>query len=359
MFCIFKINFYITTKLLVMKKFSFFFCTIVLLFSLSSSAQKTPIDSLKFFTDEDIIEMTLTTDIRGLQRQKGDDVFQEGTVKMKFPDKTEVTEKVAVGARGKFRRENCRIPPIMMNFRTPGSSLNNLGKLKLVISCGPKSGDEELLFKEFLIYKIYNLLENKSFRVRLLNINYEDASGKNKPFTQHAFLLEDDGEMARRNGCKKKDHPPYLTESTDRELMTMVSIFEYFIGNTDWSVPNNHNIKLIFDRKNDAALPYPVAYDFDYCGLVDASYAIPNEVIGTEKVTERVYRGFPRSLEEIQSILTVFKNKKESIYNLINSFTLLSEKARKVMTSYLDDFYTTIQSNSQVKTIFIDNARRN
>ncbi|MBP8115568.1 MAG: hypothetical protein KAY50_09440, partial [Chitinophagaceae bacterium] len=60
-----------------------------------------------------------------------------------------------------------------------------------------------------------------------------------------------------------------------------------------------------------------------------------------------------------QSILTVFKNKKESIYNLINSFTLLSEKARKVMTSYLDDFYTTIQSNSQVKTIFIDNARRN
>ncbi len=204
MFCIFKINFYITTKLLVMKKFSFFFCTIALLFSLSSSAQKTPIDSLKFFTDEDIIEMTLTTDIRGLQRQKGDDVFQEGTVKMKFPDKTEVTEKVAVGARGKFRRENCRIPPIMMNFRSPGSALNNLGKLKLVISCGPKSGDEELLFKEFLIYKIYNLLENKSFRVRLLNINYEDASGKNKPFTQHAFLLEDDGEMARRNGCKEK-----------------------------------------------------------------------------------------------------------------------------------------------------------
>ena len=295
-----------------MKKFSFFFCISLLFFSITSSAQKTPIDSLKFFTDDAVIEMTLTTDIRGLQKQKGNDVSQEGTVKM-----------------------------------------------QLVISCGLKSGDEELLFKEYLIYKIYNILENKSFRVRLLNVNYEDAGGKNKPFTQHAFLIEDDGEMARRNGCKKKDHPPYMTESTDRELMTFVSIFEYFIGNTDWSVPNNHNVKLIFDRKNDAALPFPVAYDFDYCGLVDASYAIPNEVIGTEKVTERVYRGFPRSPEEIQTILNVFKTKKESIYSLINNFTLLSEKARKVMTDYLEDFYTTIENSSRVKAIFIDNARKN
>ena len=138
----------------------------------------------------------------------------------------------------------------------------------------------------------------------------------------------------------------------------MVSIFEYFIGNTDWSVPNNHNIKLIFDRKNDAALPFPVAYDFDYCGLVDASYAIPNEVIGTEKVTERVYRGFPRTAEEIQTILNVFRNKKDSIYSLINNFSLLNEKARKVMTNYLDDFYKTIDNSSQVKAIFIDNARK-
>jgi hypothetical protein len=192
-----------------------------------------------------------------------------------------------------------------------------------------------------------------------LNVNYEDASGKNKPFTQHAFLIEDDGEMARRNGCQKKDHPPYLTQSTDRELMTMVSIFQYFIGNTDWSVPNNHNVKLIFNRENDAALPYPVAYDFDYCGLVDASYAIPNEVIGTEKVTERVYRGFPRTMEEVQTILNVFKKKKESIFSLINNFTLLNEKGRKTMISYLEDFYNTIDNNSQVKRIFIDNARVN
>ena len=341
-----------------MKKIKFFFLGLFLLNGIISIGQSTMVDSLKFFTDEQIIEMKLTTDIRGLQTQKGDNVFQEGSVEMKFHDGTVSTEKIQVGARGKFRRGFCRIPPMMINFRTPGSSLNNLGKLKLVISCGLKTGDEELLLKEYLIYKIYNLLEDKSFRVRLVNTNYIDTRNKIKPFTQYAFFIEDDAEMARRNGCKKKDHPPYLTESTNRDMMTMVSIFEYFIGNTDWSVPNNHNIKLIFERNNEAALPYAIPYDFDYCGLVDAAYAIPNEIIGTEKVTERVYRGFPRNMEEIQTILNVFREKKTKIFALINDFTLLSERTRKGMISYLEDFYKTIESEGQVKSIFIDNARR-
>jgi hypothetical protein len=75
-------------------------------------------------------------------------------------------------------------------------------------------------------------------------------------------------------------------------------------------------------------------------------------------VTERVYRGFPRNMEEIQTILNVFREKKEKIYSLINSFSLLSERTRKGMINYLDDFYRTIESNGQVKSIFIDNARR-
>ncbi len=340
-----------------MKKIKPLFISLILLHGFYSIGQPQKVDSLKFFTDEQVIEMKLTTDIKGLQSQKGEDIFQEGSVEMKFPDGTVATENIQVGARGKFRRGYCRIPPMMLNFRSPGSSLNDLGKLKLVISCGLKSGDEELLLKEYLIYKIYNLLEDKSFRVRLLHTNYIDSRNRIKPFTQYAFLIEDDAEMARRNGCKKKDHPPYLTESTNREMMTFVSVFQYFIGNTDWSVPNNHNIKLIFDRNNDAALPYAIPYDFDYCGLVDAAYAIPNEIIGTEKVTERVYRGFPRRMEEIQTVLNVFKEKKEKIYALINNFSLLSERTRKGMISYLDDFYKTIESNGQVKSIFIDGAR--
>jgi hypothetical protein len=326
--------------------------------SFKATAQTHPIDSIRFFKDEKLIEMTMTTDIKALQSQKGDDVFQDGVITMRFPDSSVITENIQVGARGNFRRGYCRIPPMMINFRNDkASQLSSLGKLKLVIGCGVKADDEQLLLKEYITYKIYNLLEEKSFRVRLLRTNYVDTRNKVKPFTQYSFLIEDDADLAKRTGCKKKDHGQVLTESTDRNLMTMVAIFQYMIGNTDWAVPNNHNVKLLYDKKNEAALPYAIPYDFDYCGLVNASYAVPNEVIGTEKVTERVYRGFPRTLEEIQTTLDVFRAKKEKIYSLINDFNLLTERERRTMKEYLDEFFQLIENNNRVRSVFVDNAR--
>ncbi len=323
----------------------------------SAVAQK--LDSLKFFTDDDLVEMSLTTDIKALQSQKGTPVFQVATATMTLPDKTSITGDIGVAPRGVFRRDYCKIPPMMLDFRrTPGSQFSSLGKLKLVLGCGTTSSDEELLLKEYIAYKIYNLLEEKSFRVRLMKVNYSDIKGKFKPFTQYAFLIEDDGDLARRNGCQKKTHGSYLTEATDRSTMTMVAIYQYMIGNTDWAVPNEHNIKLIFDKSKPNYPPYAVPYDFDYAGLVDASYAVPNEIIGTEKVTERVYRGFPRSMEEIQLVLDVYRRKKESILSLVRNFSLLSERTKKGMVSYLEEFFRMIESKSKVEEVFIDNARK-
>lgn len=335
--------------------------TVLFLFlSIAGWSQSDPVDSIRFFTDEGLIQVNLTTDLKQVQTETKQGVFQPASISMLFPDSTLINEQISVSARGNFRRSYCRIPPMMLNFRNTGAPrLQSLGKLKLVIGCGVNPADEELLLKEYLVYKIYNLLDDRSFRVRLLKINYTDTRKKIKSFSQYAFLIEDDGDMARRNGCHKKDDVKLLTEATNRDMMTMVAIFQYMIGNTDWAVPNNHNIKLIFDKKNRNAPPYVVPYDFDYCGLVDASYAIPNEIIGTEKVTERVYRGFPRTMEEIQIQLDIFRSKKDSIFGLINSFGLLNMKTRKEMTGYLEDFFTMIEDKRAVKITFIDKARVN
>ena len=315
------------------------------------------VDSIKFFTDETLIEMSLSTDIKALQTEKKLDVFQPADITLTFQDNQVITQHRAVGARGHFRRDFCTIPPLMLNFRGPGSRLSSLGKLKLVIGCGSKADDEQLILKEYLAYKMYNLLEEKSFRVRLVRVTYNDSRNKMKPFTQYAFFIEDDADMARRNGCIKKDKVQVLTESTNRDMMTMVAVFEYMISNGDWSVPNNHNIKLIFEKKIPAALPYVVPYDFDHSGFVNAGYALPNELLGTETVTERVYRGFPREMEELESVFAEFRKKKESINSLIMNFSLLKERARKDAVEYLEDFYKTINNKGQVKSIFIDNAR--
>lgn len=320
-----------------------------------AQAQK-PVDSLRFFLDEDLIDISLTTDLRKLQNEKGSEVYQDGSMVARFPDSTVITEVVKVAARGHFRRENCSIPPMLLNFRKQGSPLNNLGKLKLVIGCGNSSEDEQLILKEYLAYKIYNLLEDKSFRVRLLRMNYRDTRNKVKPFSQYAFLIEDDADMAKRNKCKKMEDRQLPTESTNRALMTKVAVFQYMISNGDWSVPNNHNIRLIYPTAA-GSLACAVPYDFDHSGFVNAGYALPNEILGTETVKERVYRGFPRTMEELEIVFDVFRKEKENINKLINNFTLLKERTRKDLVSYLNEFYQTINDRKKAQSIFVDNAR--
>jgi hypothetical protein len=333
---------------------------IFLFFSGQLFAQPKLVDSIRFFTDEKLIDIALTTDIKKLQGESKEDAFQGASIEMHMPDSTTISQDIQVCARGHFRRENCTIPPILLNFSSAvPTPLYKLGKLKLVLGCGNSSEDEQLIFKEYLIYKIYNLIDPKSFRVRLVRVTYHDTRNKVKSFTQYAFIIEDDAEMARRNGCKKLDVTGINTENTERATMTVVAVFEYLISNTDWSVPNNHNIKLIGNKKEPNAPPYAVPYDFDHSGLVNAGYATPSEVIGTESVTERVYRGFPRSKEELAIAFQVFNAKRDKINAVINDFTLLKDKTRREMIKYIDEFYETINSPRQVESVFIENARRN
>jgi len=204
---------------------------------------------------------------------------------------------------------------------------------------------------------MYNLLTEKSLRVRLLRLTYEDSRGKKKPFTGYAFFVEDVDAMAKRNHCKEWKNGKIFTENTNRNQMTMVAVFQYMIGNTDWAVPNGHNIKLIYPKKDSIARPYVVPYDFDYAGLVNADYAIPDPALGTESVVERVYRGFPRTMSELQTVFQIYNQQKENIYALIRNFEPLSSKNKKEMIYYLDDFYQTINDRRKAELTFIDNAR--
>ncbi len=110
--------------------------------------------------------------------------------------------------------------------------------------------------------------------------------------------------------------------------------------------------------KNDSlALPYAIPYDFDYAGIVNANYAVPNEQLGIVSVKDRLYRGFARTMEELEETIAIFKEKKSRILFTINSFTLLSEKTRAEMIKYLEEFYITLNNKRSIRTVFIVNAR--
>jgi hypothetical protein len=342
-----------------MLKNKWYILSLLMMIAVVASAQP-PLKHDRLFEDDKLITMDLSTDLKKLVSEKKVETFQPAVATCHFPDSTVISEQIRLSARGQFRRENCFVPSIKLDFNTPTSpKLSPLHKLKLVCGCGTRADDERLLLKEYLVYKIYSLLTDMSFRVRLLHINYSDTRGKIKPYTQYAFLIEDADKMAKRNNCKEVEKIVFLTEKTDRQQMTLVAIFQYMIGNTDWSVPNYHNIKLMRPVADSISFPYVIPYDFDFCGVVDANYASPHEDLGITTVKERAYRGFPRTMEEVQSILNIFREKKEAIKNTVMNFDLLDIRNRKIIMDYLDEFYKTIENKNLVERIFINDARNN
>jgi hypothetical protein len=326
---------------------------------LNTSAQKKNTDTLGIFADDVPMNVTLITDYKMLMRSKREGQYQNAVFITKLPDSTAVTEQINVRTRGKFRLDNCNMPGLRLNFRTGSSPrLAFLKELKLVNTCNPKPDHEQLVIKEYLVYKMLNLLTDLSLKVRLMRVTYQDSKEQRKPLVHYAFLIEDIDAMAARNGCKELNNISVHPQVAHREQMTLVDVFEYMIGNLDWSVRGNHNMKVVQPKDQTTANPYPVPYDFDFCGLVNAEYSNPPPNLPVESVRQRLYRGYPRSMEELQKTFEIYNRQKDKIYALIRSCEFLQERHKKDMIGYLDEFYRTVNNKREIQTVFIDNARR-
>ncbi len=334
-------------------------CFLLLVQGYVSFSQTQSISRKSFFEDDQQIEVILTTDIPKLLNNKTNPDFQKAGITLKLPgsDST-INEVILVRQRGKARKITCNMASLMLDFKTPEAPvLSTLKKLKMVGGCSKTEGDEKYALKEYLVYKIYNLFTEMSFKVRLLKVTYIDSKKKHKPYTQCAFVIEDVDDLAKRNKCKEIQNKVFNTERTNRNQMTLVSMFQFMIANTDWSVPNYHNVKLIVPKEDTLAMPFVVPYDFDYSGFVNTRYAVPTDGLGLTDITERQYRGFARRFEEVDSMANIFIQKEEAVLAIINNFSLCEEKTKKQMAKFIEDFYIIIKDEKELKNHFIYNVR--
>jgi len=339
-------------------KISLLLTAILLYTALILQIHAQAIDKVTFFESDSILHAKLSTNIGKLVQSRLKPEYIPATFSCTMPD-SNISEKVRIIARGNMRRKTCSLPPVKINFHNETSPVfNTLGSLKLVSGCFLNDYGDQLVLKEYLIYKIYNLLTEKSFHVRLLDLSLEDENGKRKPSSQHAFLIEDEKALAKRNECKAVSYAQINPGYADRSQMNLVSIFEYMIGNTDYGFTVNHNTILIQSKADSTSKPFIVPYDFDYSGLVNADYAVPAEGIEIDNVRQRYYMGFLITPNELNNVIAIFNNQKDKIYSLINNFQLLTEKNRKDIIYYLDDFYKTINNNREAKNIFVNGSRK-
>lgn len=312
------------------------------------------------FTNDEVLNLTLRFDITNYKRNKSKDEYLKAILTYHINDKDSINKEIRLKSRGEMRNGYCDFPPVRLNFKKSDfkkDDLKAIEKMKMVTHC--ESGNEENLLKEYLIYKLYNVLTETSFRVRMVKVEYIDTYKKRKPVNTYAFWIEPVEMLAKRLNSVEVQTLSLSQKNILPLWMDRVSVFNYMIGNTDWSVPNQHNCKVLADPKSpNPELGILVPYDFDYSGFVDAAYAIPYEPLGLKSVRERCYVGICRTEEEFLSALKEFTDKKEEFYKVINDFTLLDNKEKAKMIGYLDSFYSEFDKRNSIVSSFMSRCKK-
>lgn len=329
--------------------------------SVFSQTEKTP-NQILFTTEvHEPLKIYISCHLRKLKRDVGKNrKYHEATFSYLYQGDS-VGLDIKVRTRGHFRRDpaNCNFPPIKLNFsddNTQNTLFEGQDKIKMVTPC-QKNRDrfEQFVMQEFLIYKMYNLLTEYSFRVRLAEFTFIDTQGKYDTYTIKGYMIEDNDKLAGRCGGKIIEFENIPQDGTNFEQMTMIAIFQYLIGNTDWSVSALHNMELL--SPGDYKPPIAIPYDFDWTGLVNAPYAKPAEHLNISSVRQRLYRGYHRSYEQLKPVIDLFNQKKDEIYSLYRNFPYLEQKNKERSLEYIDEFYEIINDKSLVEKIFIEGCR--
>jgi hypothetical protein len=305
------------------------------------------------FHSDDILHLKLTGNLNALFKDISDNnSYHPVLLQYTQSDSSQLAFPIMAKTRGHYRRLRsvCKTPPLLLDF--PAEVVKNTlfahqKRLKLVVTCSK----DEYVIGEYLAYKLYNLISGRSFRDRLALVTFEDSAHKRKTETHYCFLLENDKEMAARNGCfviKKKMVDMRLT---NQEEFRKMAVFQYLIGNTDWGVSYLQNIVLI--TEDSLMVPFAIPYDFDQSGIVDAPYAIPHSELNIPSVETRLYRGFcDKDMNSLAPTFALFNRLKTDIYQVYDSCPLLSSIYVKYVNRYLDAFYRTINSKRDIEEEF-------
>jgi hypothetical protein len=218
-----------------------------------------------------------------------------GMLHLEAGDGSRRSLRVGIRTRGWWRlhKMRCVYPPLFIVFGgdgLDGTPFERQTLLPLTTHCFSHDYRFRLyLLKEYLAYRIYGLFSDHSVRVRLAEVTYRDTSKGKEDGPRPAFFSEHFRSVAARSGAELLAKRLIGPGELDAMEMTTLAVFQYMIGNTDWSALAGHNVVLL--RSADGRTS-PLPFDFDFSGLVNADYAAPPPKLPIRRVTQRLYRGF-------------------------------------------------------------------
>jgi hypothetical protein len=315
--------------------------TIFILIFLSFYATLYSQNVKKLFESDSILEIRITLPLKQVVNDIKERKQHASKLSYTLADGTVFDHNMNIKVRGKTRslKQICTFPPLELRFNKEdarNSIFEDHEKIKLVTHCQNDKIYEEYLQKEYIVYKMYQKVSPYSFKVRLCHITYINANKPTQQSSHYGFLIERLKDVAKRNDMSVFKDSIRNRTVLNKDNLDKLTLFEFLIGNLDWSIAKGHNMKLIVGKKG--SLPLAVPYDFDYSGLVDIPYAVPPGGSGISDVKTRVFTGFCRR-DGYDTTVEFYKSIREDLYKEVNSANFLSGKTINNMNKYLRSFY--------------------
>lgn len=332
----------------------------------AAAEDETPKPPRLFEQDTDMA-VTLTGPWRKIMRDKASEERHPGTLTYTTHDGQQRTMNVEYQTRGLTRRDKiCEFPPLKIYFDKPsnkGTEFRGQSSLKLVSFCQTDKRFQQYNLLEYLAYRIYSLITPYSFRVRGLDATYLDDDSRSWKVNRFSFLIEDVDDVADRLDLKEVTVNTLEPDELDPEETSNYTLFQYLIGNVDWAATAGpgggeccHNGKLI-GTADDQRPVFPLPYDFDSSGMVDAHYAAPPPQLGIRDLRQRIFRGFCVHNDQLPATLERFRAQRSAIAELLDGEERLSGRYRGQASRFLDSFYKDLDSAEKIKKELTDKCR--
>ncbi len=325
-----------------------FFCSGVVF------GQAYPVSGLtpELFQSDRPLIITIRTDLMPLIHHPAEETQYQPAEVIYYDKGTADTLTTRIRIRGHFRKDtaNCDFPPLRLNFKKRDIRNTLFGpedKFRIVTHCRTDENIfNQYVVREYLVYRIFNLLVPVSLKVRLAQITYADTGGRLNSFTRFGFFLEDEDQFATRFNMEELTGKVTYNDINEKEGL-LLAMFQFMIGNTDWIIPFSKNLILL---KNDNEI-YAIPYDFDYCGIVNTDY---RNAYGFTSLTQpqRVFKGKCYTEKELKAVFRIFNKSRRKIVNLVTTNRQLDEDSRRYMYNYLMSFYRLIHSRDTREKYF-------
>ena len=311
------------------------------------------------------LELTLTINVRRIMGDrdttKHDHPYRSVTLSYRDSAGNPVTLPAGVRVRGIWRLQNCQFPPMRLRIAKQAADptiFDRERRPKLVTHCRNSDEFEQYVLHEYAIYRMQALVTPVALMSRLARITYVDSASGKTVATRAAIFLEDEDNLAQRLGGRvfeMKGVPSNQLEPLDTFVM---SLFQYMIGNTDWSVPGLHNIQII--QADSATLPrhLALAYDWDFTGLVRTRYSAPDPRLRIRSVRDRLYRGLCPSEPDLAAGIALFNEKRAAILAVYDDVPGLQPSVARDGREYIEEFFRIINDPRRVRRDIVGDCEK-